>query len=989
MKKNSKRTFMVGLLFSLIMLLLATPQKAFAAESKYDVWVNGEQFTSSKKTITCGYGRATYDPDKDKLTLEDCTITKGMTYTFVDSNFSWDIGAYDEVKKRSVGIYCEYPNLTIELIGENTIKAEQPILLPEYKNNYTYKDERDHTNMVEGYTGGVLKICGAGSLKTDATNNKWYSIEANYVVIDEWTGDVSFSGTPIKAKRVQIGYTDFCGSFEEGTFLEFTTKYSSKVYGGPNANSMKEISLEKFYPCEENCKVIRAQKYIAFVYISGQVDPIIGTRVSNALNTLSVSYREDNSAKIRDAYWYDVTSLKANDRLVPMDPGLTFQEGHTYRLVVEAVEGNALLDENTKFWGKSGPNSRVIKENGKYVAIWTSTDMKAIAPSEYSVYVDGQQVTSKNCNSIPCTSGKASYSYSDKRLVLMDATISKSCAVKGYSGKEFSGIFSEEELNLVIMGDCTINLTTPSDINELRGIYARGACNISGEGTLTIQLSPGAYKASLMALQAGRLSLDQVEVRLVCKGSDASGLIAGHGATINGKVTVTLDSDGYGFYTEDELTFGKNGSYYGSGIGCSRVDVPSGFVTLGSSLIKASMDSLKTAAFSEKSIRADGKFCETVYIGEKPHVHVFNQKKVNEITLAYEATCEKPASYYYSCTCGEIGTQTFTDGKVLEHIGGKATCLKKAVCELCGKEYGELGAHTYGAEWVHDANKHWRICQVCLQESEHYDHIFGDDNVCDLCAYDKTVVHKHSGTCRTAILPGCTEEGRKEYYECSCGSLFYDKACTQKVENMADLVIPSNGHTESGWIIDRKAEEGKEGMRHKECTVCHKVLKSEAIPALETECKHEKTTVSGKLDANCTNAGYTGDTVCEKCGAVLEKGTVIEILGHDFGENGVCKRCGFSETVVTPEPTPTAEPTPTTEPTSAPTAVPTNVPTEAPTGTPSEPNEKEAKNSSLLWLVIVLAVLLVAAVAVILVMMMKNKKPQDGETKEQNNDEMK
>ncbi len=100
MKKNSKWTFMVGLLFSLIMLLLATPQKAFAAESKYDVWVNGEQFTSSKKTITCGSGRATYDPDKDKLTLEDCTITKGMTYTYVESNFSWDIGAYDEVIRR-------------------------------------------------------------------------------------------------------------------------------------------------------------------------------------------------------------------------------------------------------------------------------------------------------------------------------------------------------------------------------------------------------------------------------------------------------------------------------------------------------------------------------------------------------------------------------------------------------------------------------------------------------------------------------------------------------------------------------------------------------------------------------------------------------------------------------------------------------------------------------------------------------------------------
>ena len=48
----------------------------------------------------------------------------------------------------------------------------------------------------------------------------------------------------------------------------------------------------------------------------------------------------------------------------------------------------------------------------------------------------------------------------------------------------------------------------------------------------------------------------------------------------------------------------------------------------------------------------------------------------------------------------------------VKHIGGQATCQKKAECEVCGQEYGELGAHNYGNEWKHDETSHWRECQT-------------------------------------------------------------------------------------------------------------------------------------------------------------------------------------------------------------------------------------------------------------------------------------
>ncbi len=38
------------------------PAMAFAETAQYNLFVNGEQFTSDNLTIACGEGTATYDP---------------------------------------------------------------------------------------------------------------------------------------------------------------------------------------------------------------------------------------------------------------------------------------------------------------------------------------------------------------------------------------------------------------------------------------------------------------------------------------------------------------------------------------------------------------------------------------------------------------------------------------------------------------------------------------------------------------------------------------------------------------------------------------------------------------------------------------------------------------------------------------------------------------------------------------------------------------
>ncbi len=50
------------------------------------------------------------------------------------------------------------------------------------------------------------------------------------------------------------------------------------------------------------------------------------------------------------------------------------------------------------------------------------------------------------------------------------------------------------------------------------------------------------------------------------------------------------------------------------------------------------------------------------------HTHIYDQEVTEEEYLQTVATCTNAAIYYKSCTCGEIGTDTFTHGEVGEHV---------------------------------------------------------------------------------------------------------------------------------------------------------------------------------------------------------------------------------------------------------------------------------------------------------------------------------
>ena len=146
--------------------------------------------------------------------------------------------------------------------------------------------------------------------------------------------------------------------------------------------------------------------------------------------------------------------------------------------------------------------------------------------------------------------------------------------------------------------------------------------------------------------------------------------------------------------------------------------------------------------------------------------------------------------------------------------------------------------------------------------------------------------------------PTCTEQGYTTHTCSRCG------------DSYVDSYVDALGHTWGEWIVTKAATCTETGTRFHTCTVCD-AAETETIPATG----HLHTEVRGAVDATCTGDGYTGDTYCTDCGALIANGTAISATGHTWGDwvvttestcesTGVktrtCTVCGETETATVP-----------------------------------------------------------------------------------------
>ena len=218
---------------------------------------------------------------------------------------------------------------------------------------------------------------------------------------------------------------------------------------------------------------------------------------------------------------------------------------------------------------------------------------------------------------------------------------------------------------------------------------------------------------------------------------------------------------------------------------------------------------------------------------------------------------------------------------------------------------GKFGAAAYTVSIPVTAKSGYSFDANCLYTVNGYVATYADGKV----SYEfpaLTASHEHSyGT-------DWKYDDTNHWHECECG----DKA---------DIAA----HSASEWIIDTEATETADGAKHKECTVCKKVLETETIPATHSHSYNQETV---KPEALKTPADCTSNAVYFKscsCGAISTTDTFVAMntaLGHaygsdwkydstnhwhecsrchdkkdeaahDYGSDNVCDTCGYDKTV--------------------------------------------------------------------------------------------
>lgn len=230
-----------------------------------------------------------------------------------------------------------------------------------------------------------------------------------------------------------------------------------------------------------------------------------------------------------------------------------------------------------------------------------------------------------------------------------------------------------------------------------------------------------------------------------------------------------------------------------------------------------------------------------------------------------------------------------------EHTGGTATCENKAICEKCGKEYGELAEHTVvvipgeDATCENPGKTEGSYCSVCGET------IKSQQTISALGHKEETVPGKAAT---------CTEDGLTDGKKCSvCNKILVAQETIpagHKDENGDNLcddcgeAICAHEHTKTLEGKDATCTESglTEGTY---CEDCQKTI----VPQQEIPAGHKWVTVPGK-DATCTEDGLTDGKQCSECKEWQTEQTVIA-AGHNWqtvtGKAETCTENGLTDGV--------------------------------------------------------------------------------------------
>ena len=244
----------------------------------------------------------------------------------------------------------------------------------------------------------------------------------------------------------------------------------------------------------------------------------------------------------------------------------------------------------------------------------------------------------------------------------------------------------------------------------------------------------------------------------------------------------------------------------------------------------------------------------------------------------------------------------------IQYNDGSGSSNIKTYQNITVKPYVGPHTHTYGGPWYADAKSHWHQCtdSACPDPSgstkdlASHTFVWKVDQAatttqtglkheeCTVCSYkrsENTVIDKLPATHSHSYGTEWKYDDTNHWHECECG----DKA---------DIAV----HSASEWIVDTAATETADGAKHKECTVCKKVLETATIPATHS---HSYGTDWKYDDTNHWHECECGDKVDVAAHSASE--WIVDTAATETAEGSKHKECTVCGYMMTTEAIPATD----------------------------------------------------------------------------------
>ena len=243
-----------------------------------------------------------------------------------------------------------------------------------------------------------------------------------------------------------------------------------------------------------------------------------------------------------------------------------------------------------------------------------------------------------------------------------------------------------------------------------------------------------------------------------------------------------------------------------------------------------------------------------------------------------QPTCTSEGTKTKTCTkCNATVTETipktshkYADTVVAPTCTADGYTLHK--CSVCGTSYKDnttkATGHSYGNSVVTKQ-------PTCTSEGA----AIKTCTKCNATVTEKLPAKGHTAVTDKGYPATCTTAGKTDGSHCS--------VCNTVIK--VQTVINATGHKSSGWIVDKAASIGVKGSKHKECTVCKKVLETAEIPALSRiSISKASVTLSTSTYAYDGKAKKPGVTV-KLNGKTLKNGTDYTVSYSNNTKVGTAK----------------------------------------------------------------------------------------------------